>query len=122
MYAIRLAPISRLWLLKPTTCHFYAAVPSSTIDWTISDGISDIPIEERAGIEVTHITGVDEKNQPTRVRLTPEGSQAANPAFDVTPRDCVSGIITERGVCEASETALLNLYPEQDKKQRKNQS
>ena len=98
---------------------FFAALPSSTIDWSISDGISEIPIEERAATEVTHITGADAKSQPTRVRLTPEGSQAANPAFDVTPRDYVSGIITERGVCEASETALLNLYPEHIQKQQK---
>ncbi len=91
------------------------------MDWAISDGISEIPIEERAGVEVTHITGVDEKNQLTRVRLTPEGSQAANPAFDVTPRDYVSGIITVRGVCDASETALLNLYPEHVQKQQKSQ-
>jgi methylthioribose-1-phosphate isomerase len=104
---------------KANDVPFFAAIPSSTIDWAISDGISEIPIEERAGSEVTHITGVDEKNQLTRVRLTPEGSQAANPAFDVTPRDYVSGIITERGVCDASETALLNLYPEQAKKQQK---
>ncbi|MEO1842555.1 MAG: S-methyl-5-thioribose-1-phosphate isomerase [Pseudomonadota bacterium] len=97
---------------KANDVPFFAAIPSSTIDWAISNGISEIPIEERAGDEVTHITGVDEKNQLTRVRLTPEGSHAANPAFDVTPRDYVSGIITERGVCDASETALLNLYPE----------
>ena len=106
---------------KANDVPFFAAVPSSTIDWAISDGISEIPIEERAAIEVTHITGANEKNQPTTVRLTPEGSQAANPAFDVTPRDYVSGIITERGVCEASETALLNLYPEHIQKQQKSQ-
>ena len=104
---------------KANDVPFFAAIPSSTIDWTISDGISEIPIEERASIEVTHITGVDENNQPSRVRITPEGSRAANPAFDVTPRNYVSGIITERGVCEASGTALLNLYPEQAKKQQK---
>ena len=106
---------------KANDVPFFAAIPSSTIDWTISDGISEIPIEERSSVEVTHINGVNEKNQPTRVRLTPEGSQAANPAFDVTPRDYVSGIITERGVCEASEVALLNLYPEQNKKLQKSQ-
>ena len=106
---------------KANDVPFFAAIPSSTIDWAISDGISEIPIEERAGNEVTHITGVDEKNQPTRVRLTPEGSQTANPAFDVTPRGYVSGIITERGVCDASETALLNLYPEHVQKHQKSQ-
>ena len=106
---------------KANDVPFFAALPSSTIDWSIRDGISEIPIEERESIEVTHITGADEKNQLVRVRLTPEGSQAANPAFDVTPRDYVSGIITERGVCDASETALLSLYPEQAQKQRKSQ-
>ena len=106
---------------KANDVPFFAALPSSTIDWSIRDGISEIPIEERESIEVTHITGADEKNQLVRVRLTPEGSQAANPAFDVTPRDYVSGIITERGVCEASETALLSLYPEQAQKRRKSQ-
>jgi len=106
---------------KANDVPFFAALPSSTIDWSIRDGISEIPIEERESIEVTHITGADEKNQLVRVRLTPEGSQAANPAFDVTPRDYVSGIITERGVCDASETALLSLYPEQAQKRRKNQ-
>ena len=97
---------------KANNVPFFAAVPSSTIDWAISDGFSEIPIEDRDGIEVTHVTGADLNNQPTTVRLTPEGSQAANPAFDITPRDYVSGIITERGVCEASETALLDMYPE----------
>jgi len=91
---------------------FYAALPSSTIDWTIRNGLEEIPIEFRPGTEVTHITGVDEDNQPTNVRLTPEGSQAANPAFDVTPSRYVSGLITERGVSPATEKALLALYPE----------
>lgn len=92
---------------------FYAALPSSTIDWTLCEGVSEIPIEERAAEEVTHITGSDADNRSVRVRVTPHGSPAANPAFDVTPRRFISGIITERGVCAASEAALLALYPEQ---------
>ncbi len=92
---------------------FYAALPSSTIDWTLCEGVSEIPIEERAAEEVTHITGRDADNRSVRVRVTPQGSPAANPAFDVTPRRFISGIITERGVCAASEAALLALYPEQ---------
>ena len=91
---------------------FYAALPSSTIDWTIRNGLEEIPIEFRPGTEVTHITGVDEDNQPANVRLTPEGSPAANPAFDVTPGRYVSGLITERGVSPATENSLLALYPE----------
>ena len=91
---------------------FYAALPSSTIDWTIRDGLVEIPIESRPGTEVTHIAGVDQDDQLTRVRLTPEDSPAANPAFDVTPHHYVTGIITERGVSGASEKALLELYPE----------
>ncbi len=92
---------------------FYAALPSSTIDWTVHNGVKEIPIEERPAEELTHISGVDTDNRVTRIRLTPEASPAANPAFDVTPRHLVSGIITERGIALASEPALLDLFPEQ---------
>ena len=84
---------------------FYAALPFSTIDWTVARG-QDIPIEERSAREVTHQTGLDDRGVLHSVRLTPEGSPAANPAFDVTPARLVSGIITERGVCEASLEGL----------------
>ena len=90
---------------------FYAALPFSTIDWTVARG-QDIPIEERSAREVTHQTGVDDRGALHTVRLTPEGSPAANPAFDVTPARLVSAIITERGVCEASTEGLRGLYPE----------
>jgi methylthioribose-1-phosphate isomerase len=89
---------------------FYAALPSSTIDWSIADGVAGIPIEQRSGEEVTHITGLDESGSVRTVRLTPEGTQAANYAFDVTPARLVAGIITERGVCAASEAELARLY------------
>ncbi|NWG40172.1 MAG: S-methyl-5-thioribose-1-phosphate isomerase [Hydrogenophilaceae bacterium] len=90
---------------------FYAAVPGPTIDWRLNDG-SGIPIEERAADEVTHIQGQMENGSVTSVRLTPSQSDAANPAFDVTPARLVTGIITERGVCPATREGLSRLYPE----------
>jgi len=91
---------------------FYAALPVSTIDWTIARG-ADIPIEERSATEVTEVSGQTADGRLETVRVTPAGSPAANPAFDVTPARLVSGIITERGVAEASREGLLALYPEQ---------
>ncbi len=91
---------------------FYVALPSPTIDWTIEDGVRDIPIEERDPREVSHIRGSDTGGRPTEVQLIPSGSSAANPAFDVTPARLVTGLITERGVCEASREGLLSLFPE----------
>lgn len=91
---------------------FYVTVPSSSIDWNLRDGIMEIPIEERGADEVTHIQGwADGKIQ--QVRLTPASSPALNFGFDVTPARYVSGLITERGVCTASEAGLLALFPEQ---------
>jgi methylthioribose-1-phosphate isomerase len=90
---------------------FYVALPSPTIDWMLDSG-DDIPIEERHAREVTHIAGWTESGERVEVRLTPEGSPAANPAFDVTPARLVSGLITERGVCPASREGLLGLFPE----------
>ena len=89
---------------------FYVALPSSTIDWRIEDGLSQIPIEQRSPDEVTHISGLAEDGALARVRLTPEGSPAANFGFDVTPARLVTALITERGVCSASETALTRLF------------
>ncbi len=86
---------------------FYAAVPSRSIDWSIRDGIAEIPIEERAPVEVLEIQGPG-----GRIRIAPPNTTARNPAFDVTPADLVSGLITERGICEASEQGLLGLFPE----------
>lgn len=92
---------------------FYAALPSSTLDWTIRDGIKDIPIEERSPDEVTYIEGLDERTgEMVKVRLTPKESQAANYAFDVTPPELVTGLITERGICKANERSILKLFPE----------
>jgi methylthioribose-1-phosphate isomerase len=91
---------------------FYAALPVSTIDWRLKLG-SDIPIEERSTKEVTEVSGQTADGRIETVRITPAGSPAANPAFDVTPARLVTGIITERGVAEASREGLLALYPEQ---------
>ena len=91
---------------------FYVALPSPTIDWTISDGVADIPIEERAAREVTHIFGHHEKNSIEEIRVTSEGVSGGNPAFDVTPNRLVTGLITERGVSDASEKALAKMFPD----------
>jgi methylthioribose-1-phosphate isomerase len=91
---------------------FWVALPSSTIDWAIEDGVRDIPIEERAGAEVTTVTGRALDGSIATVRVVPTGSPAANPAFDVTPRRLVTGLITERGRCPASPEGLLGLFPE----------
>jgi methylthioribose-1-phosphate isomerase len=90
---------------------FYVALPGPTVDWTMVSG-ADIPIEARDGQEVTHIQGLDPAGEVISVRLSPEPSPAANPAFDVTPARLVTGLITERGVCPASHEGLLSLYPE----------
>ena len=94
---------------------FYVALPSSTIDWSIGDGLSEIPIEQRPTDEVTHITGRNEEGKLTTVQLTPDSSNAANYAFDVTPARLISGLITERGVSEASASGLAALFPEHAK-------
>jgi len=91
---------------------FYVALPSPTIDWTLDDGVHQIPIEERDPSEVTHISGRADDGATVRVRLTPESSPAANYAFDVTPARLVTGLITERGVAKASREGLLALFPE----------
>ena len=90
---------------------FYVAVPSSTIDWTMRDGVRDIPIEERAATEVTVMTGRAMDGTIIPVRIVPTATEAANPAFDVTPARLVTGLITERGTCAASEKALAGLFP-----------
>jgi methylthioribose-1-phosphate isomerase len=91
---------------------FYACVPSSTIDWTLSDGVRQIPIEQRDGREVSEISGVGADGQVATVRLTPSGSPVANYAFDVTPARLVTGIVTERGVAGANRASLAALFPE----------
>ena len=88
---------------------FYVALPSSTIDWNIKDA-KHIPIEERNSEELSHVEGIDENNQVKKVLIYPQKSKAMNLAFDVTPAKYVSGLITERGVCEASSNGLKNLF------------
>jgi methylthioribose-1-phosphate isomerase len=90
---------------------FYVGLPGPTIDWSLTDG-HDIPIEQRGAEEVTHITGQTASGAIESVRVTPPASPAANYAFDVTPARLVTGLITERGVCAASQDGLLELYPE----------
>jgi methylthioribose-1-phosphate isomerase len=90
---------------------FYAALPLSTIDWSLERG-SDIPIEERPAVEVTHVTGRSSCGIIDTVRVVPEASPVLNLAFDVTPARLVTGLITERGVCPASHGGLQALYPE----------
>jgi methylthioribose-1-phosphate isomerase len=92
---------------------FWVALPSSTIDWTISDGLSDIPIEERAASEVTTMTGRALDGSIATIRIVPKDSPAANPAFDVTPARLVSGLITERGLCAANAAALREMFSDQ---------
>lgn len=91
---------------------FYVALPSPTIDWTIRDGVRDIPIEQRASREVTHIAGISAAGILTEVAVTPLGSPARNDAFDVTPARLVTALITERGICPATEAGLAALFPE----------
>ncbi len=91
---------------------FYVALPGPTIDWTLADG-KNIPIEERNGLEVSHISGRNKHHGVSTVAVTPQASAVANPGFDVTPARLVTGLITERGVCAASTEGLLGLYPEQ---------
>jgi len=90
---------------------FYAALPSSTIDWSLDDGLA-IPIEERSAAELTHMTGKTASGALHTVRVMPEGSAALNLAFDVTPARLVTGLITECGVCAASSSGLRSLHPE----------
>jgi methylthioribose-1-phosphate isomerase len=90
---------------------FYAALPASTIDWSLDEGRA-IPIEQRAAAELTHMTGRTAAGRLETVRVVPEGSPVANYAFDVTPARLVTGLITERGICAASAEGLKTLYPE----------
>jgi len=91
---------------------FWVALPSTTIDWAVSDGVAEIPIEERSAAEVTHLTGRTAAGDLATIQVTAPGSPAANPAFDVTPARLVTGLITERGRCAASAEGLLSLFPE----------
>jgi len=91
---------------------FYVALPSPTIDFSISDGLAEIPIEERGADEVATMTGRSAQGRIETVRIVPDGSPVANYGFDVTPARLVSGLITERGVIAASREALARAFPE----------
>ena len=97
---------------KDNDVPFYVALPSSSFDWTLRDGIKEIPIEERSAREVKQAEGWLE-GQQVEVHIAPERSPAANYGFDVTPAHLVTGLITERGVCEANEKGIHALFPEQ---------
>jgi methylthioribose-1-phosphate isomerase len=90
---------------------FYVALPSSTIDWGMADGVREIPIETRSEREVTHISGLTAHGTLETVQLTPSGSSAINYGFDVTPARLVTALITERGICAASREGLAGLFP-----------
>jgi methylthioribose-1-phosphate isomerase len=96
---------------KDNDVPFYVALPHSTIDWTLQEGLS-IPIEERSADEVLKMPGRLADGSVVTVEIAAPGSPAGNPAFDVTPARLVTGFITERGVCPATREGLLSLYPE----------
>jgi methylthioribose-1-phosphate isomerase len=91
---------------------FYVALPSTTIDWVARDGVRDIPIEERGSTEVSHVSGMA-NDALTTVRTVMQTTPISNYAFDVTPARLVTGLITERGICDASEAGLTSLFPEE---------
>ncbi len=94
---------------KDNNVPFYVALPSSTIDWSIKDH-KQIPIEERNSEELSHVEGIDENNEIKKVRIYPQKSKSLNLAFDITPAKLVTGLITEKGICEASEKGLKGLF------------
>jgi methylthioribose-1-phosphate isomerase len=96
---------------KANNVPFYVALPSSTFDWKMKDGVKEIPIEERSSEEVTHIDGLSD-GKVKRVLVAPKGSPAMNFGFDVTPAKYITGLITERGITKANERDILDLYPE----------
>ena len=97
---------------KDNNIPFYVALPSTTIDWNLKNGIAEIPIEERDGKEVTNVWGKLEDGTLADVQICPDGSPAGNPAFDVTPARLVTGLITERGISAATPESLAKMFPE----------
>jgi len=91
---------------------FYVCAPSPSIDWSINDGLKEIPIEQRSGEEVHTLSGMDDAGHICEVKITPDGAPVSNYAFDVTPAKYVTGLVTERGVCDASLEGLQELFPE----------
>jgi len=90
---------------------FYVALPSTTIDWTITDGLKQIQIENRSTDEVHYVQGLNTSGKIEKVRISPERTPSLNPAFDITPAHLVSGLITELGVIEASAKGLTKIKP-----------
>ncbi|MGF1761200.1 S-methyl-5-thioribose-1-phosphate isomerase [Photobacterium sagamiensis] len=97
---------------KANNVPFYVALPSPTLDFSVWDGVKEIPIEQRSGEEQSHVYGIDSEGKRNWVNTAPEGTTCGNYAFDVTPAEYVSGLITERGVCDASPEGLKTLFPE----------
>ena len=97
---------------KDNSIPFYVALPSSTIDWDISDDNAEKVIEQRSAVEITHIRGKAQDGNVVTVQLTPDGSMAANYGFDITPARLITGLITERGIAEPSPAGLEQLFPE----------
>jgi methylthioribose-1-phosphate isomerase len=91
---------------------FYVALPHTTIDWTIEDGVKEIPIEERSPREVTHMTGRLPDGSMATIDIMAPGSTALNYAFDVTPAHLVTALVTNRGICAATREGLMGLFPE----------
>ncbi|MEX0298617.1 MAG: S-methyl-5-thioribose-1-phosphate isomerase [Kordiimonas sp.] len=91
---------------------FYVCAPSPSIDWEMDDGLTEMPIEGRSADEVTRLTGVTDKGAIETITIVAEGTPARNDAFDVTPREYITGLVTERGVTEANRDAMTTLFPE----------
>ena len=94
---------------KDNNIPFYVALPSSTIDWNIKDH-EDIPIEERNSEELSHMEGLDEDGNIKKIQIYPLKSKSINLAFDITPAKFITGLITEKGICEASTAGIKNLF------------
>tara|TARA_Y100000739_G_C20608216_1_gene466935 strand:+ start:175 stop:1287 length:1113 start_codon:yes stop_codon:yes gene_type:complete len=101
---------------KDNNIPFYVALPFSTIDWDINNGLNEIPIENRSQDEVSHIIGMNSNKEISKVRLIPEGSNCVNPGFDVTPSSLVTALITEKGVAYLKNGGLETLYQSKNQK------
>jgi len=97
---------------KANKVPFYVALPSPTFDPTVWDGVKEIPIEQRSGVEQSHVQGIDKDGKRGVVNTAPQGTKCGNYAFDVTPSEFVTGLITERGVCEADASAIRDMFPD----------
>ncbi len=91
---------------------FYVALPSPTIDWRVHDGIREIPIEERSPLEITMVQGRGPDGRIMQIQISPDGTGARNPAFDVTPAELVTGLLTERGLCPATQDGMATMFPD----------